>query len=254
MGTGIEWTDETWNPMTGCTKISAGCDHCYAYAIAQNKVRDNYLSQPPVRDTALNRADPFAPRFWEERLRRPLSWRQPRRVFVNSMSDIFHAHFTLAQIQKVFEVMVACERHQFQILTKRPERALRLASELPWPGNVWIGASVEDLRVAKRVDSLRKIPAHVHFLSAEPLLGPLTGIDLGHIEWVIGGGESGPDHRTCQEEWAIELRDMCLANGVAFFWKQWGGKTPKSGGRLLEGKFWSEYPVPLVGETVACAG
>jgi protein gp37 len=169
------------------------------------------------------------------------------------MSDIFHAHFSLEQIQKVFEIMVACERHQFQVLTKRPERALRLARELPWPDNVWIGTSVEDLKVAKRVDSLRKIPAHVHFLSAEPLLGPLTGIDLEHIEWVIGGGESGPKHRTCQEEWAVELRDLCLANGVAFFWKQWGGKTPKSGGRLLEGKFWSEYPVPLLGNTAACA-
>lgn len=246
MTTSIEWTDETWNPMTGCTKVTAGCDHCYAHIVAQNKVRETYLAQTPVRDTEANRADPFAPRFWEKRLLRPLSWREPRRVFVDSMSDIFHAHFSLEQIQMVFEVMVACERHQFQVLTKRPERALRLAHELPWPDNVWMGTSVEDLRVARRIDALREIPAHVHFISAEPLLGPLTGLSLDHIEWVIGGGESGPEHRPCEEAWAIELRDMCLAADVAFFWKQWGGKTPKSGGRLLEGKFWSQYPVPLV--------
>lgn len=244
--TGIEWTDATWNPMTGCTKISAGCDHCYAYTLAHTKTRDVYLRQPPVKDTPANQADPFAPRFWPDRLRQPLGWRAPKRIFVNSMSDVFHAHFTLAQIRQVFDVMNAATQHQFQLLTKRPERALRYASRLTWTPNIWIGTSIENMAVAHRADALRGITqAAVRFISAEPLLGPLDTLDLTNIEWVIGGGESGKGHRKVKPEWARSLRDRCQEAGAAFFWKQWGGFTPKAGGRELDGKVWSEYPVPL---------
>lgn len=245
MSTGIEWTDETWNPMTGCTQVSAGCDHCYALAVARTKTRAQYLSRLPAKDTAPNREDPFAPRFWEDRIRRPLTWREPRRIFVNSMSDVFHAHFSIPQIRQVFEVMEEASWHQFQVLTKRPERAARLAPKLPWPENVWLGTSIEDMRVASRADALRRVPAAVRFISAEPLLGPLDALDLTDIHWVIGGGESGIGARACDPAWARGLRDACVAHEVAFFWKQWGGRTPKSGGRVLDGREWNDYPVEL---------
>ena len=246
MPTGIEWTDETWNPMTGCTKISSGCDHCYAHTLAHTKTRDAYLRRLPVVDTQTNRADPFAPRFWEDRLTRPLSWREPRRIFVNSMSDVFHAHFSFDMIHRVFEVMHEAHWHQFQVLTKRPERALRYADRLPWSPNIWIGTSIENMEVAKRADHLRAIDAAaVRFISAEPLLGPVDQLDLRGIDWVIGGGESGIGARPCRPEWASGLRDACTEAGVAFFWKQWGGRTPKSGGRVLDGRTWDEYPVEL---------
>lgn len=243
--TAIEWTDAVWNPMTGCTKISAGCDHCYAHTVAHRRTREVYLRQLPVRDTDEGRADPFAPRFWESRLLDPLDWREPRRIFVNSMSDVFHAHFSLEMIRQVFLVMELAGWHQFQVLTKRPERAARLADELPWPSNVWMGTSIEDARVMHRADALRKVPAQVRFISAEPLLGSLEELDLTGIDWVIGGGESGVGHREVKPEWARGLRDRCQAHGVAFFWKQWGGHTPKAGGRLLDGRTWDEYPVAL---------
>src|SRR6266487_3376792 len=208
--TGIQWTDATWNPMTGCTKISRGCDHCYAHAIAQFKTRDVYLRQLPVKDTSDNRADPFAPRFWTDRLDQPLRWKEPRRVFVNSMSDVFHAHFSLTLIQTIFEVMNQATWHQFQVLTKRPERALRLADKVTWAENIWMGTSVEDMRVAHRVDHLRRIPAAVRFISAEPLLGPMDNLCLDGIHWMIGGGESGIGFRAVDPAWARGLRDLCL--------------------------------------------
>lgn len=245
MATGIEWTDETWNPMTGCTKISSGCDHCYAYTVAQTKTRTTYLRQAPEKDTESNRRDPFAPRFWPDRLMKPFTWREPKRVFVNSMSDVFHAHFPLEHIQMVFDVMNALPQHQFQLLTKRPERAARLAGQLEWGDNIWMGTSVESMAVAKRIAALVEIPSAVHFISAEPLLGPLDELDLNHIEWVIGGGESGHGFRPCELNWARGLRDLCIDESVAFFWKQWGGRTPKSGGRLLDGRLWDEYPAEL---------
>jgi protein gp37 len=232
--------------MTGCTKISAGCDHCYAAIVAMRRTRDVYLKQTPVRDTEGGRADPFAPRFWPDRLAQPLRWREPRRVFVNSMSDVFHAHFTLGMIRQVFEVMNRAAQHQFQLLTKRPERALRLADKLEWSSNIWIGSSIEDERVARRADALRQVPAAVRFISAEPLLGPLDKLDLTGIHWLIGGGESGPGYRAPDPDWARSLRDLCRSNGVAFFWKQWGGPTPKSRGRLLDGIEWNEYPEPAL--------
>lgn len=245
MPTAIEWTDEVWNPMTGCTKISAGCDHCYAHVVAHRRTRDVYLRQLPVKDTEANRADPFAPRFWEDRLTLPFQWREPRRVFVNSMSDVFHAHFSLEQIQMVFDVMNALPQHQFQVLTKRPERAARFADSLLWTENIWMGTSIEDMRVARRADALREIPAAVRFISAEPLLGSLAALNLDGMHWVIGGGESGAGARPVDVAWARELRDRCEEEGVAFFWKQWGGFTPKRGGRLLDGRTWDEYPVEL---------
>lgn len=243
--TKIEWTNESWNPMTGCTQVSAGCDHCYALTLALTKTRESYLRRGPVRDSARNRLDPFAPRFWEERLERPLRWKAPKRIFVNSMSDVFHAHFTLEMIRRVFDVMRRAHWHQFQVLTKRPERALRYADRLEWAPNIWLGASVESMAVAHRVDSLRQIPAAVRFISAEPLLGSLDTLDLAGIDWVIGGGESGPGFRPVKLQWARGLRDLCQRDGVAFFWKQWGGRTSKSGGRVLDGETWNEYPVPL---------
>lgn len=243
--TGIQWTDATWNPMTGCTKLSAGCANCYAWVVAERKTRDVYLRHPPVKETPANRADPFAPRFWEGRLEMPLHWKRPRRVFVNSMSDVFHAHFSVEMIQRVFDVMNRAHWHQFQVLTKRPERALRLAGKFEWGENIWLGTSIESMDVARRIDALRETPAAVKFISAEPLLGPLDGLDLEGIDWLIGGGESGYGYRSCDPEWARGLRDICLAAGVAFFWKQWGGFTPKAGGRLLDGREWNEYPIEI---------
>jgi protein gp37 len=226
--------------------VTAGCDHCYAAVVAARKTRDLYLRQLPVKDTPANRGDPFAPRFWPERLAQPLKWREPKRIFVNSMSDVFHAHFSLEQIQQVFAVMNQATHHQFQVLTKRPERALRLADKLEWSDNIWMGTSIEQMRVARRADALRKIPAAVRFISAEPLLDSLAHLDLTDIHWVIGGGESGFGFRPCNVEWARELRELCITAGVAFFWKQWGGRTPKAGGRLLDGMEWNEYPAELV--------
>lgn len=245
MPTGIEWTDETWNPMTGCTKISAGCDNCYAHTVAHKKLHDLYTRQLPIVDTDASRADPFAPRFWEDRLHKPLSWREPRRVFVNSMSDVFHVHFSFDMIARVFDVMNEAHWHQFQVLTKRPERAARYADRLPWSPNIWIGTSIENMDVAHRADSLRAIDAAaVRFISAEPLLGPLDALNLSGIDWVIGGGESGPNYRPVQLSWAASLRDVCQRARVKFLWKQWGGKTSKSGGRELDGRVWDEYPAP----------
>lgn len=199
-----------------------------------------------MKDTPANRADPFAPRFWEDRLEQPLRWREPKRIFVNSMSDVFHAQFSLEQIRRVFDAMVRAPWHQFQVLTKRPERAVRLARQLAWPDNVWMGTSIEDMRVARRADALRDIPAAVRFISAEPLLGPLDVLDLTNIHWVIGGGESGNGFRTCEADWARGLRDLCARHEVVFFWKQWGGRTPKAGGRALDGRTWEEYPADLM--------
>jgi protein gp37 len=247
----IEWTNATWNPTTGCTQVSAGCDHCYAATLANGRLHSIYTAQPPVVDTPENRADPFAMRLWPNRLDDPARWNQPRMIFVNSMSDLFHADIPEGYLRAIFEVMLKVDRHIYQVLTKRPSRAFRfwernqdLFSGQPIPRHIWIGTSVEDQRVAYRVDHLRMVPAEVRFLSCEPLLGPLT-IDLNDIHWVIVGGESGPDFRSLDLEWASSVRAQCETAGVPFFFKQVGGRTPKAGGRLLEGREWNEMPSAL---------
>lgn len=245
----IEWTHSTWNPVTGCTKVSRGCDHCYAHTLAHGRLSHIYGAALPVVDTPENRSDPFAVRLWPERLDQPASWRDPRMVFVNSMSDLFHVDVPEDFVRRVFAVMLENARHVYQVLTKRPARAARflrrnedlLVDQGQLPPHVWIGTSVEDEDAMYRVGHLRRVPVEVRFLSCEPLLGPLQ-LDLTDLHWVIVGGESGAGHRTMKEAWANDIRDQCLGAGVPFFFKQWGGRTPKSGGRLLSGRTWNQFP------------
>jgi protein gp37 len=255
--TGLEWTDATWNPVTGCTRVSTGCDHCYAATLSERRLRDIYLRRLPVVDNPQNRADPFAVRLWPERLDLPLRWAEPRMIFVNSMSDLFHRDVLDEFALAIFEVMLTADWHTYQVLTKRPGRAARFWER--WrkglglrhiPEHIWIGTSIENSDVAFRARHLRAVPARTRFLSCEPLLGPLYCLDLAGIHWVIGGGESGPDARPVHSSWAVGLRDLCGRSGVPFFWKQWGGRTPKSGGRLLENREWNEYP-PVAATIVA---
>jgi protein gp37 len=219
--TAIEWTDKTWNPTVGCNKVSPGCKHCYAEAITKRFPR----GFPNGFEFTLR----------PERLDEPRRWRKPSRVFVNSMSDLFHERMPLDFLREVFAVMEECPRHVFQILTKRHERMVDLAPELPWPENVWMGVSVENQDYSHRVDYLRRVPAEVRFLSCEPLLGPLD-LDLTGIRWVIVGGESGPKHRPIEADWVRAIRQQTEASGAAFFFKQWGGRHPKAGGRELDGR------------------
>jgi len=230
----IEWTDATWNPVTGCTKISPGCKHCYAERLA---VRLHAMGNPRYRRG-------FEVTLHEDQLSLPLRWKQPRRIFVNSMSDLFHDEVPDAFIVRAFEVMRSAHWHTFQALTKRAERLNALAPRLSWAPNVWQGVSVESSRYVSRIDCLREVPAAVRFLSIEPLLGPLPRLVLDGIDWVIVGGESGPGHRPPRPEWIREIRDQCQDAGVAFFFKQWGGRTPKSGGRTLDGREWDGFPEP----------
>ena len=262
--TAIEWTDATWNPTTGCTRVSAGCDHCYAERLSRRLLATTYRARLPVVNTEANRRDPFAVRTWPDRLAIPGSWRRPRRVFVNSMSDLFHKNVPEKFVRRCFQVMLGVGRHVYQVLTKRPGRAAqfvkRHADLFPagLPSHIWIGTSVEDQSVAYRVRHLLAVRAAVRFLSCEPLIGPfdlsgflpckergcLRGADTQppNIHWVIAGGESGPGARRMAPEWARGLRDQCLAEGVPFFFKQWGGRTPKAGGRELDGTTWDEFP------------
>lgn len=228
----IEWTEATWNPVTGCTKVSPGCAHCYAETFAE---RWRGVPGHPYEQG-------FDLKLWPERLEHPLRWRRPRMIFVNSMSDLFHEAIPEDYIAEVFAVMARAEQHTFQILTKRHERLGALAPSLPWPENVWMGVTIENRRFVHRADRLRAVPAAVRFISAEPLLGPLEGLDLGGIDWLIAGGESGPRHRPVREAWIVELRDRCTATGVHFFFKQWGGARSKTGGRVLRGRTWDEMP------------
>lgn len=236
--TGIEWTESTWNPVTGCSKVSPGCAHCYAEAIS---LRFGWSRRAWTPANA-NENVVLHP----ERLDQPRRWRRPRTIFVNSMSDLFHENVPLAFIEKVFFVMAECEQHVFQVLTKRAERLAEVAPDLHWPPNVWIGTSIESNRWVHRADYIRQVPAAIRFVSAEPLLGALDRLDLEGIEWLIVGGESGHRHRPIREEWVRDLRDRCLDADVAFFLKQWGGRTPKAGGRLLDGQEWSQMPRTLV--------
>lgn len=230
---GIEWTDATWNPVTGCTKVSPGCAHCYAERLA---LRLRAMGNPRYRDG-------FAVTLHPDQLTLPLRWRGPRRIFVNSMSDLFHEAVPEDYIRRVFDVMVEGRRHVFQVLTKRSERLAALAGRLPWPENVWQGVSVESARYTWRIDHLRNVPASVRFLSVEPLIGPIPTLRLDGIDWVIVGGESGGGRRPIDPAWVRAIRDQCLEAGVPFFFKQWGGRTPKAGGRLLDGRTWDQVPV-----------
>jgi len=228
----IEWTDATWNPVTGCTKISPGCKHCYAERLAE---RLQAMGNPRYKNG-------FAVTLHPDQLDLPLRWRQPRQIFVNSMSDLFHEAVPDDYIRRVFDVMVQARWHVFQVLTKRSGRLADLARRLPWPSNVWQGVSVENADYVSRVADLVKVPAAVRFLSVEPLLGPIDELPLKGIDWVIVGGESGLGHRLIRPEWVRAIRDQCEAASVPFFFKQWGGRTPKSGGRTLDGQEWSEMP------------
>lgn len=229
---GIEWTDATWNPVRGCTKVSPGCKHCYAETFAE---RWRGTPGHPYEQG-------FDLRLVPESLNLPLRWKRPRTIFVNSMSDLFHEDVPDTYIGEVFAVMEAAGHHRFQVLTKRADRLAELAVLLPWPTNVWMGVSIESADYVDRIDRLREVPATVRFLSIEPLLGPLPNLSLRGIHWVIVGGESGPGARAMDPGWASDIRDQCLVAGVPFFFKQWGGVRKKEAGRELEGRTWDEMP------------
>jgi protein gp37 len=228
----IEWTGATWNALTGCTKVSPGCKNCYAERMSR---RLQAMGQP-------NYANGFALTTHEHMLDVPLRWKKPTRIFVNSMSDLFQEGVPVSFVQKVFDVMVRCPQHEFQILTKRSERLVCLSDRLAWRPNIWMGVSIENEKYTFRIDHLRATQAHIKFLSLEPLLGPLSRLDLTGIDWVIVGGESGPRARPIDPEWVREIRDQCLAAKVPFFFKQWGGKRKNKTGRELDGRTWDEFP------------
>jgi protein gp37 len=240
--TGIEWTEVTWNPTTGCDRISAGCDNCYALALAR---RLKAMGQAKYqRDGDPRTSGPgFGLTVHADALRLPYSWGSPRVVFVNSMSDLFHAKVPLSFVAQVFSVIADTPQHTYQVLTKRSSRLRKIARRLDWPPNLWMGVSVEDNDALYRVDDLRSVPAAVRFLSCEPLLGPLDNLRLDGIGWVIAGGESAPAYRPLDPSWVTGIRDRCEQAEVPFFFKQWGGRTPKEGGRELEGRRWDQMPV-----------
>lgn len=229
----IEWTESTWNPVTGCSKISPGCKHCYAERMAG---RLRAMGQPAY-------ANGFEVTLQGQALETPLRWKKPQTIFVNSMSDLFHDEVPSDYIQRVFDVMNRADWHRYQILTKRPERLLEINSSLQWQPHIWMGVSVETAKYRYRIDLLRKTSASVKFLSLEPLLGPLGRINLKGIDWVIVGGESGPRARPMKEQWAKAIRDQCIEKSVPFFFKQWGGVNKKRAGRTLEGRTWDEMPL-----------
>ncbi|MFI7512500.1 DUF5131 family protein [Micromonospora echinofusca] len=239
----IEWTEATWNPTTGCDRISTGCDNCYAMTLAKRLKAMGSTKYQTDGDSRTS-GPGFGVALHPAALDIPRRWREPRTVFVNSMSDLFHARVPLDYVRRVFAVMRETPRHTYQVLTKRAARLAKLAPQLDWPPNVWIGVSVEEAAQCVRIDHLREVPAAVRFISAEPLLGPLAGLDLTGIDWLIAGGESGPGCRPMDPAWVTDLRNQCECAGTAFFFKQWGGRTPKTGGRLLDGRTWDEMPVP----------
>lgn len=228
----IEWTEATWNPVTGCNKISPGCKNCYAERMAK---RLQAMKQP-------NYINGFELTLHDHMLERPLQWKKPKLIFVNSMSDLFHESVPLTYIQKVFRVMKQASWHNFQVLTKRAKRLEQLSPYLSWPSNIWMGVSVETKKYEYRIEHLRNTQAKVKFLSLEPLLGSLPNLDLTNIDWVIVGGESGPKARPMQKTWVTDIRDQCTKAGTPFFFKQWGGVNKKKTGRSLEGRTWDQLP------------
>jgi len=228
----IEWTESTWNPVTGCTKISDGCKNCYAEKLA---LRLKAMGQA-------NYKNGFKLTLQEKMLELPLGWKKPQTIFVNSMSDLFHKDIPLDYIQRVFNVMAKADWHNFQVLTKRSERLKEFNKELNWQSHIWMGVSVENKKVIDRIDDLRETNAHIKFLSIEPLLGCLPELDLTGIDWVIVGGESGPKARPMEEKWVLEIKDQCEEQNVPFFFKQWGGVRKHKTGRILLGKTWDNMP------------
>lgn len=228
----IEWTESTWNPLTGCTKISPGCAHCYAERMSR---RLKAMGQKNYRNG-------FELALHRHALELPLKWKKPQQIFVNSMSDLFHEDVPLEFIQDVFDTMRRAHWHCFQLLTKRSERLAEVSDSLAWPDNVWMGVSVENADYTSRIDDLRQTGANVRFLSLEPLLGPISKLDLSGIGWVVVGGESGPGARPMEKDWVREIRDQCLAAKVPFFFKQWGGVNKKKNGRTLDRRTWSQAP------------
>jgi protein gp37 len=229
----IEWTDAIWNPVTGCTKVSPGCKHCYAERLAH---RLQLMRQANYRHG-------FELTLQPQMLELPLRWKSPKRIFVNSMSDLFHKDVPNSYIRRVFDVMNRAHWHQYQVLTKRSERVSELSKKLQWAPHIWMGVSIETEKYKHRIDDLRRTHAHVKFLSLEPLLGPLGKLNLDGIDWAIVGGESGPGARPMDLDWVTEIRDQCVESGVAFFFKQWGGVQKSKTGRTLEGRTWDEMPV-----------
>ncbi len=237
----IEWTESTWNPTTGCDKTSPGCDNCYALALAKRLKamgQEKYQNDGDLRTSGPG----FRLTLHPETLDIPRSWTSPRTIFVNSMSDLFHKDVPVDYIQRIFQVIADTPQHQYQILTKRSKRLAELSGQLQWPPNLWMGVSVETSKYRFRIDHLRTVDAAIRFISAEPLLGPLEELDLDGIHWLIAGGESGPKARPMDPAWAIDLRDQCDIAKVPFFFKQWGGRTPKARGRELEGQLYSASP------------
>ena len=228
----IEWTESTWNPLTGCNKISPGCKHCYAERMAK---RLQAMGQP-------NYVNGFKLTMHPQALEKPLEWKTPQVIFVNSMSDLFHKEVPLDFIQQVFDVMKRADWHQFQVLTKRSERLLELSPKLEWADNIWMGVSVENADYTFRIDQLRETGAKIKFLSVEPLLGPIPKMNLKGINWVIVGGESGPGARPLEREWVVDIKNQCVKAKVPFFFKQWGGVQKKKAGRLLDGITWDQMP------------
>ena len=228
----IEWTESTWNPVTGCSKVSEGCRHCYAERMAH---RRRAMGSRKYREG-------FTVALHEASLQEPLRWLKPKLVFVNSMSDLFHESVPSAFIESVFSVMNDSAQHSFQVLTKRPERVSQMPHRLNWTPNIWLGVSIESERWLERLEILRRTGAKTKFLSLEPLLGPLPGIELSGVDWVIVGGESGPGARLMRPGWVREIRDKCLQSHVPFFFKQWGGVHKKRTGRLLDGRTWDQMP------------
>jgi protein gp37 len=231
-GSSIEWTESTWNPVTGCNKISPGCKNCYAERMAK---RLKAMGQRNYKNGFKLTTQP-------QMLEVPLRWKNPQTIFVNSMSDLFHKNVPIDYIQQVFDVMKQAFWHRFQVLTKRSERLAEIGEELDWTQNIWMGVSVESQKYTYRIDHLRETNAQIKFLSLEPLIGPLKSLNLTDIDWVIVGGESGPRARPIEESWVTEIREQCIDAGVAFFFKQWGGVNKKKTGRLLEGRTWDEMP------------